>query len=137
QVRVKGINLQSFDVVPQNDVVAVIGKGRACVDVGDGSVRGGHDGIRRLAVFVALQAANVDPFVDLPAVRTDATEGSALPGFPDCADEKSILPAFFKQGAVGGGQLERLSAEREGGEGGREEREERKERDAGFRPAIC
>ncbi len=94
---VKGINLEAVDFMPNHNVVAVIREGRFSVDIGDGAIGGGHDRIGGLAMFVALEAAYVEAFVQLMAVATDTTESARGPGFAGGADKEFFLAAFFEE----------------------------------------
>src|SRR5258706_308195 len=115
-MRVGGINLKAFYVMLQDDVVPVIGKRRLRIDVSDRAVGGGHDGVGWLAVFVALQAADVQTLVQLPAVAPHATEATGRPRLVCRADEKLFFAAVFKERGVGGGQTKRLRTDERHGE---------------------
>ena len=65
-------------------------------------------GIGRLVASIALHAADVESFVQLPAVGAHAAERAARPRLADGADEISFFTARLEERAVGGGQLERL-----------------------------
>ena len=52
-MRVERVELESLNAMAQDDVVAVIGKGRALVDVSHLAVGGGPHGVGRLAAPVA------------------------------------------------------------------------------------
>ncbi len=110
---VKGVNLHALDLMPQNDVVPIIRQGRVGVDVGNRAVGCGHDGVGRLPMLVALQAADVQAFMDLPAIRTHATKRAADPGFADGADEKLSSPPFSNRGVIGCRQQKLLGPRRQ------------------------
>jgi hypothetical protein len=46
--------------------------------------------------------------VHLPAIAAHAAERATGPRLADGADEKSFVAAFFKERAIGRGELERL-----------------------------
>src|ERR1035437_7082126 len=79
QVRVERINFKAVNLVRDDEVTPVIGQPRFVVDIPDDAVGGGHDGIGRLAVFVMLEAADVETLVHSPAVVAHATEAAAGP----------------------------------------------------------
>src|SRR5205085_10677742 len=109
---------EAVDLMAEDDVIAVVGERGTSVDVGDGAVGGGQDGIGGLAFFVALQTANIEAFVKLPAFGANATEGAAGPGFAGGGDEEFFFLAGFVEGVVGGREEEGL-----GGTGGQGEEE--------------
>jgi hypothetical protein len=87
-------------------IVAIVRERRFAVDVGNRSVGGGHDRDRLVRPFVALQAADINAFMHLPAFGADATEAAALPRFADGGNEEPFAAAVrVKEGAVRGGQL--------------------------------
>ena len=51
----------------------------------------------------------------LPTIRADAAKGSAGPGLAGGTDEEFFPATIFQQGVIGGGKMERLRDEREGG----------------------
>ena len=110
QMRVKRIDLQALDLVAQDDVVAVIGKRRACVDVGHGAVGGGHDGIGRFAVACRVAGSECRGPREFASRRCARSRTCRCPGFADGADKEVFLAALLEQGAVGRGQLEKFGA---------------------------
>lgn len=53
--------------------------------------------------------------MNLVPVGADAAERSTRPGFAGGSDEELFLAAFFQERVIGGGKMERLRGEREGG----------------------
>src|SRR5688572_4455549 len=103
---VKRINLHAIDMVFENNVVAVVRKTRAAVDVSNGALGGRNHGINWFAALVTLQAADVQTFVHLPAFGAHASKRPAGPGLAHSADEESLVPARFEDGLVGRWQTE-------------------------------
>src|SRR5437762_11827521 len=115
---IEGTNFKAVNFMAQYDVIAVIGERGASVDVGDGAISGGHDGIDGLALFVTLQTANIEAFVELPAFGADAAERATGPGFAGGGDEERFFLDGFVEGVSGGGQEQGI-----GGTGGQGEPE--------------
>src|SRR4051812_36553866 len=96
----------------QDDIDTVIGERCVDVDINNAAVRRRHHRIDRLAAFVALHAADVQAFVDLPAFRADTTEGTTGPGFAGGRDEKFFLLARVVNCAIRGRKKEDVGARR-------------------------
>jgi len=109
QMRVEGINFDAVDGVSHHDIPTIIGKLRMIAEVGNGAVGSSHDWIGRFPVLVALEAFDVETFVHLPTIGTDASETTAFPGLACGADEKAVAAIFFEEGMIGGWKIERLS----------------------------
>ena len=58
--------------------------------------------------MVALEAADIQAFVHLPAIGADTAEGARRPRLADGADEVSLLAPLLKEGVVGSGKLKGL-----------------------------
>ena len=111
EVGVEGVDLDVVDDVAKDDVDPVGGGGGLEVDVGDGAVCGGKDGVGWLSASVFLDGADVDAFMELASAGADAAELAAFPGLAGRADEELLVGlARGEQGAVGGGELEGLPA---------------------------
>src|SRR5208282_4087534 len=88
---------------------------RPGAEINHRAIGGGLDGIGRLAVPVALQAADVESLVHLPAVTADAAETAGRPRFVRRGRGKEFqFVSNFIQGVIGGGKLERLLREKAG-----------------------
>src|SRR5512146_2779362 len=96
----------------QDDVIAVIRKRRFGIDISDLSISGGHDRIRGLAAFVALEASDIETLMHLPAIAADTTEAAALPGFANRRHKKLFTPARLKQGVIRCRKSKRLTRHR-------------------------
>src|SRR5690242_15487095 len=107
-MRVDGIDFDTFEMMPQDDVNAVIRIAGTRIDVGDVPIGGGKYRIGGLTAFVPLHAANVQAFVHLPALGADASERASDPGLADGADVRLLLRARFEDELVGGGKMKRL-----------------------------
>src|SRR5437762_1103520 len=99
-MRVERINFQTLNLVPQHDVVAVIGKRRPVVEVSDSAVSRREDGINWFTAVIALQTANVQSLVHLPAFTPHTTETATGPRFADSAHEEFFFLTGFKERAV-------------------------------------
>ena len=115
QMRVERINFNAFDDVADDDVFAVIRQRRPGAEINHRAIGGGHDGIGRLAVPVALEAADVEALVHLPAVGAHAAETAGRPRLVRRGRGKEFqFVSGFIQGVVGGGKLERRLREKAG-----------------------
>ena len=112
QMGVEGVNLQTIDLMTKDDVDTIVGERRVNINVDDTAIGSGHHRIDRFAVLVALQATNVQAFVDLPAVGAHTTEGAAGPGFAGRWNEEFFFLARFVDGAVWSGKEEDAGANR-------------------------
>src|SRR5664280_3434680 len=107
---IQRIDFQPLDPVPEDDVIAVIGKGGPGVDVSNAAISRRHDGIGGLTPLVALETSNIEALVHLPAIAAHTTKTTAGPAFAHGPDEKPFLSARLEQGVIGGWQLERFGA---------------------------
>src|SRR3954468_11858318 len=112
QMRVERIDVQPLGAMMQNDIISIIGQGRMGVDISDSSIRSGQDRVGWLAVFVALQTADVQSFMQLRPVAAHAAEGSGRPWLSNRSDEKFFFAIFFKKRVVRCRQQKGLSTER-------------------------
>src|SRR5581483_4998237 len=113
QMGIKGVNLNAINHVTQDNIIAVIGKGRARVDIHDNAIVGGEDGIGRLAMAVALEAFDVEAFMNLPASRAHAAEHAGGVRLAGRADKETRLAARLQEGVIGGGKSKWLRVERD------------------------
>lgn len=107
--REMGIERKDFPtlhLVAQDHINAVIGQGRFFVQVSHRPVGRGINRIDGFPAVIALNTADVDAFMHLPAFGSDAAEGPAGPGSADGADEIFFFCARFEQRLVRGGQDE-------------------------------
>src|SRR5258705_8539988 len=98
--------------MPHHDVIPVIRKRRALVDIGHNAVGGSHDWIGWFAMLVPLQAPNVQSFMHLPPLAADTSEGSRFPRLAHGPDKKALLAAFLKQCVVRSREQKGLRAAR-------------------------
>jgi hypothetical protein len=103
EVRVKGVEFPALDVVLENGVDAIAGEGGIGVEIGDGAVGGGEDGIGRFAAVIELDGADVEAFVELPAFGPHTAEGATGPWASDGTDEVIFLGIGMEEGLVRGG----------------------------------
>src|SRR2546423_6212817 len=61
QVSVERIDFDAIDEMAKHDIISVVRKGAATVDVGDRAIGGRHHGVRWFALVVALDAPDVQP----------------------------------------------------------------------------
>jgi len=108
EVRINRIDFQTLDQMLDHDVPSVIRESRFVIHINDRAVGRGKDRVRRLALAIALETPDVNPFVKLLAVRANAAEHPAGPGFADGANEESFFASGVQQFAVGGGETKRL-----------------------------
>ena len=108
QVRVEGKDLQAFDVVPEHNVLAIVGKAGTTVDVSDRAVRRGHHRIRGFAAPIVLDGTDIEPLMHLPAFRAHTAKLAACPRFAGGGSEEFLLAAFLEECAVRGWQAKRL-----------------------------
>ena len=108
QVGVEGVNLQALDLVPQDEVVAVVRQRWPRADIGDRAVGGGQHRVGWLAMPVALEAADVEALVHLPAAAAHTAEGAGHPRLAGRADEESLLAPLFEERVIGSGKLKGL-----------------------------
>ena len=111
EMRIEREDIEAFNAMMHDDVIAVIGKRRFGIDVHHGTIGGCHDRVGGFVVFVPLETANIEALVHLPALTADATEAAAFPWLADGADKEPLLGIRFKQRTVGGRKLERLLGE--------------------------
>src|ERR1035437_5447566 len=109
QVCVEGVDLQALDLMTHDNIIAVVRQGGPRADIDDRAVGGGQDRVGGLAVVVALEAADVEALVHLPAATAHAAERAGHPWLADGADEEPFLPPFLEQSAIGCGKQEGLS----------------------------
>ena len=83
------------------------------VDVGHDAIRRCHDGISRFAVSIPLNALDVQAFVHLPTIGSNAAESPADPGLSRRRHEVTLLAAFFEYRMIRRRQLERLTRRRQ------------------------
>src|SRR5437868_2722612 len=72
-------NRDSFDLVPQNNIASIIRESHFFIDVSNRPGSGGKDRVRRFAMLVALQAFDIQSFVELETIGAHAAEGPASP----------------------------------------------------------
>ena len=105
---VKRVDLDAFDDVANNDVAPIVGKGGAFIDVGHRAIIGSQNWIGRFVVAVALEASNVEAFVESPAVGTDAAEAARSPRFAGGADNETLIAIGFVERVIRGGKSKRF-----------------------------
>ena len=76
---------------------------------------------------VALQATDVQAFMNLPAIAAHAAERAAGPRFARRADEELFLRALFVERVVGGGEKKKIRRRSGGDESQDESREQPEE----------
>src|SRR5438067_13394949 len=108
-MRIKGVNLQALNLMTQDDIIPIIGKRRAGVEVRHSAVRRGQHRIDRFPVPIPLQAAYVQALVHLPTLGPDASEGAAGPWLAYRPNEEFLFLPSLEQSPVCGRQMKRLS----------------------------
>src|ERR1700691_4666290 len=99
-MRVEGVNLDTFDLMAQDDVAAIIGKGRPAVNIGHDPVGRSQNRVGWFAMAVALQALDIEAFVHLAAVGANAAKRAGNPRLAGSGNEIAIFAARFKNGVV-------------------------------------
>src|SRR5260221_12892094 len=107
-MRIKRVNLQALNLMTQDNIIPIIGKRRAGVEVRHSAVRRGQNRIDRFAAPIPLEAANVQALVHLPPLGPDAPEGAAGPWLAYRPNEEVLFLPSLEQSPVCGRPMKRL-----------------------------
>ena len=104
QMGVQREDLEPIDLMPDDHIVAVVGKPGAGVHIGDLAGERAQGIIGGLAASVPLHGVNVQSLVQLAAARSDAPELAAGPRLAGRADKIPLSPTvWIEDRAVGCG----------------------------------
>ena len=105
---VEGVDFQSFYLMPQDKIIAVVRQRWPRADVDHRGIGSGQHGIGWLTVTIALEATDIQALVHLPSACAYTAERARGPWLADRAGEVFFFASFLDERVVGRGKLKGL-----------------------------